>query len=865
MELVERSGFLDSLRRQFIQTSTGEGHTVFVSGEAGIGKTSLLRAFCAEHQNDCVIYQGACDALFTPRPLAPLFDIGWQIRDDFWDKNESAEDRPALFSRFFHELNNQKKPIVLLFEDIHWADEATLDFIKFLARRITRLHCLFILTYRDNEIHSNHPLKSVLGQLPPDSFTRLQLIPLSKHAVDRMAAERGYRGEDVYTISGGNPFYVTEILASYSSGIPDNIKDAVLSVYNRQPAKTKEIWELLSVVPAGLETCHLEEAEPDFEQAIENNLDAKILILDKGTVFFKHELYRRTLEKSMSPFRRMALNKKMLEVLLGYTDKSGIIERIIHHAKNANDYDCVVKYAPDAAVKAACVGAHIEAAKLYFTAIEYYQGKDKDLLTQLYASYSYECYLINRMRDAIIYQGKLLAILREGNDLEKIGDCLRFLSRLWWFEGNRGNAENYASQAIALLENQPVSRVKAMAYSNMSHLKMLSDELEECLHWSEKTIAMAKELNDDAILSHVLNNAGSVQMKTQNLREKGAALLKESLDIALRNSFHEHAARAYTNIGSDLTIRREYSEAEKILNEGIHYCEERELDAWTKYMLTCKARLKLETGEWNEALAIADRVLQDEQQAGINKHNASTVMAMIAMRRGEEDVATALMAAKTRAFTAGEHQRIVPVAIALLEYEWITGRKLLDDESLAITTKLVETTDNTFHNCEFGFWLSMVRNKKIIIKNLFEGYDISGKAAIDKAAAIWRKLGCPYEEALVLYHGDDEDKKQAVEIIQQLGATAVYNKMKEEMKQSGIKNIPRGIRSSTKSNPAFLTTRELDILELLKENLQNKEIGSRLFISAKTVDHHISSILFKLDVNSRNKAVSEAQRRGILK
>ena len=85
------------------------------------------------------------------------------------------------------------------------------------------------------------------------------------------------------------------------------------------------------------------------------------------------------------------------------------------------------------------------------------------------------------------------------------------------------------------------------------------------------------------------------------------------------------------------------------------------------------------------------------------------------------------------------------------------------------------------------------------------------------------------------------------------------------MRSGGIKKIPRGLRESTKTNPAQLTNRELDILQLLQKAVQNKEIAQTLFISPKTVDHHISSILFKLDVNSRVKAVGEAIRLGILK
>src|SRR6185312_538446 len=160
----------------------GEGHCVLICGESGIGKTSLVRAFCNAKRNECMIYQGSCDALFTPRPLAPLFYIALQMQSNLlgdWD----AVDRTVLFSRLFNELSDGREPVILVFEDVHWADEATLDFIKFFARRIALTNCMFLLTYRDNEIHGRHPLRNVLGQLSPASFTRLQLPSLSREAV----------------------------------------------------------------------------------------------------------------------------------------------------------------------------------------------------------------------------------------------------------------------------------------------------------------------------------------------------------------------------------------------------------------------------------------------------------------------------------------------------------------------------------------------------------------------------------------------------------------------------------------------------------------------------------------------------------
>src|SRR5689334_4761589 len=187
MELVERENFLAVLRSQFHDVPKGEGHCIFVSGEAGIGKTSLIKVFCSEVKTKCNIYQGICDALFTPRPLAPLYDVLLQLGKTIPESNIDSSNRTAFFTNFLQELTNQGEVNLIVFEDIHWADEATLDFIKFLCRRITQLKCLFILTYRDTDIHSSHPLRNIMGQLNPGAITRIELPPLSEHAVEKMA------------------------------------------------------------------------------------------------------------------------------------------------------------------------------------------------------------------------------------------------------------------------------------------------------------------------------------------------------------------------------------------------------------------------------------------------------------------------------------------------------------------------------------------------------------------------------------------------------------------------------------------------------------------------------------------------------
>lgn len=862
MPLVERDAFMALLHKGFNHVKQGEGHCILLSGEAGIGKSSLVRAFCEEMQDTCTILQGLCDALYTPRPLAPLYDIAPQISSNLLQYN--SNDRAALFADFLSHVNAVTGCTIMVFEDMHWADEATLDFIKFFARRITRTRCLFILTYRDDEVHAHHALKSLPGQLPSALFTRIPLAPLSKPAVEQMAKEKGYNGGDVYSITGGNPFYVTEILAGYSPGVPDNIKDAVIAVYSRQPAATQQAWDILSIAPAGLGVEYLAAMLPGYESAISQSLEAKILLVKDGRLQYKHELYRRAIEANLTPLARITLNKKMLSLFLPVFAENGEVQRIIHHAKNAGDNALVIQYAPIAAQQAAAVGAHAEACMLYATAIDYYKGDDNKLLARLYAAYAYECYLTNKIKEAIDYQEKVLDIFNEQEDNIKAGDCMRFLSRLNWYNGNKHKADEWGSRAIEALANQPACAEKAMALSNMAQLKMLADEPGACIFWGEQAIAMAEELDNKEILSHALNNVGTVLFESEGQSEKGYQMLRQSLDIALQNSYHEHAARAYTNFGSRAIKAKDYVFGLTILDEGINYCEERDLDSWSAYMLQCKAKLFLDTGRWDEAYAIASQLMQKQHMAAIVKIGALAIMASINLRRGSSEVLTLLATAKTLAFAAMELQRIIPVMAALLEYEWLTGKQVIEEADIDTTIQMAEHSGNSNETSELAYWLYKAKKQAITIEALHEGYDTRNREANVKAAALWQKLHCPYQQALCLFETGEDGKRQALAIMQKLGADAIYQKLKQGMREAGIKSIPRGERKTTKANPASLTEREVDVLKLLKRGMQDKEIASTLFISPKTVGHHISSILFKLEVNSRVKAVQEAEKIGVV-
>jgi DNA-binding CsgD family transcriptional regulator/tetratricopeptide (TPR) repeat protein len=865
MELIEREQPLTLIDTLFQKVQEEEGHCIFISGEAGIGKTSLVKAFVSKVKSRCSVYQGTCDALFTPRPLAPLMDVMFQMQKDLRGITTTIHDREFLFSLFFYQLKAIDQPVVLIFEDIHWADEATIDLIKFISRRITQLQCLFILTYREAEPHSKQALTSVFGQLSSTTFTRLQLLPLSRQAVNKMAEEKGYKGEDVFAITAGNPFYVTEILATYSTGVPENVKDSILSIYHRLDEDKKYIWQILSVLPTGFEVNYLKTMDPLYRGNIYHCLELQILVIDNGIISFKHELFRRIIESSLSPFLRIELNRWILELFRESFEKNQEIERIVHHAKAANANELVVSYAPLAAKHAASFGAHVQASKLYLTAIEYYQEDDVEKLVSLYQSYVYECYLSNQIAEAIIYSGKALHLLKKGFDKEKNASCLRLLSRLCWLQGSKTKAEAYGAEAINLMINEPSSIAKAMCLSNMSQLKMLSDEVEDAIYWGEKAIEMAEELSNDKIKCHALNNVGTALSRILSTRQQGNTMLQESLDIALANGFHEDVARAYTNLGSSAVIMKDYAYAQKVLQDGIDFGEEKDLNTWTMFLQSELARLHFEKGEWDKAQELTKTVLHNGNQGRLSRTEALVVLAKIKMRTATGDPLPLFLEAQSVALEMKELPTMIPALTGLLEYEWLTGMKVIDTNNLDLTISMVENKGNAYENGEFTFWLLKARNQRITPKSFFQGYNISSPSAVNISSSLWQSLGCPYEQAMALFEGTDGQKRQALEILDRLGATVSFQKLKYILRSSGMKKLPKGLRRTTRANTANLTVRELDVLQHMKKGLQNKEIGERLFISTKTVDHHISSILFKLNVNSRTKAVQRALETELIK
>lgn len=232
MELVERDAALLTFERQLAATRLGGGHLLLVSGEAGIGKTTLLKAM-AERRGAATLWWGACDSLETPHPLAPVHDIARGTDVAFKALLQPEHARADLFEAVLATLQASRQPIVAVFEDVHWADDATLDLLKFLGRRIDRVPCLLILSWRDDEVAAAHPLRRLLGELPASLVTRLALEPLSAAAVDSLARAAMRSASGLHALTRGNPLFVSELLRHGAEGVPRGVQDLVLARYAR--------------------------------------------------------------------------------------------------------------------------------------------------------------------------------------------------------------------------------------------------------------------------------------------------------------------------------------------------------------------------------------------------------------------------------------------------------------------------------------------------------------------------------------------------------------------------------------------------------------------------------------------------------
>jgi DNA-binding CsgD family transcriptional regulator/tetratricopeptide (TPR) repeat protein len=864
--LLERDQHVQVLDEALRQAAAGHGRVTVVSGEAGIGKTSLVEHFLDQCQPMPRARWGACEALFTPRPLGPLYDIAQQTQAPLRALLDGEANRATLFAAVFDDLAQGPVPAVVVIEDIHWADEATLDLIKYLARRIHRLPALLILTYRDDELSRDHPLRLVLGDLPARDVCRLRLAPLSEAAVAVLARQANRRAGELYRATGGNPFFLREALASDAPGVPPSVSDAVLAQVARRSAEAQLLLELVAVVPTRVEWEVVEAVSAAgavaYGAGLEECLAAGMLHQEGSAVGYRHELARQAVEDALVPARRRILHGEVLRVLLERGDEQTSLARLVHHAMQAEESAQVLRFAPEAARQASAQGAHREAAAYYRHALAYADMLPAAQRAEVLDGLSNECSLIGQTEEAVQTVMAELAIWRALDHSERVGHALRRLSRLSWHQGRNAEAERYGTAAVELLETLPPGHELAMAYANISQLRMVVSDTAQTVLWGGRAIELAERLDDDETMCYALITVGACVYCAGD--EGGRSKLERGLQLALDHGHEEQVARAYVNLIDIELKHRDHMRAEGYIRDGMAYCAEHDLDSWSQELRLGWASVRLDQGDWAGAAEEAAAVLGVPSAAAVSRIPALIVLGLVRARRGDPGAEAVLDEARDLALATGEMQCIAPMAAARAEWRWLQGKPMQCMVEARVGVEVAVGLERPWYVGEVAIWLWRGGGGCPASEELAAPYALQVAGDWRAAAALWERLGCPYEQALALLNGDETAQRAALALFERLGAAPAAEIARQRLRDAGARGLPRGPRPATQANPQSLTNRQLEVLRLLAEGLRNPEIAARLSTTPKTVEHHVSAVLAKLEARSRAEAVRAAYQLGLI-
>ncbi|MBM7785627.1 ATP-binding protein [Tenggerimyces flavus] len=848
MAVLEREHELAVLAEAARGAAEGQGRVVLISGEAGIGKSRLVHAARSRVPAEGRVLVGHCDDLATPQILGPFRDLANAVGTELATALRGA-DRDRILTALHTELQWAGHPTLLAIEDIHWADDATLDVLGYLIRRVHQLPVVLLLTYRDEDLTTNHPVRRVLGQAAASGAShQLPLRRLSRDAVKDLATGTELDADEVFAITAGNPFFVGEVIAAGDAeGVPRSVVAAVMARVHTLDPDVRQAVEQLAVLPTAIGRWLVDELVPGGLPTLANAEERGLLTVTPQRVAFRHELGRRAILDGLPAIRRMRYNANVLAALEKRPESD--TGQLVHYAARAGDHQAIARYGPAAARDAARTGAHREAVAHYQLVLDQADDFEPAERAQLLEDYAVECYTVGRNVQAADLQERAIAVRRELGDDLAVGTGLWWRSRMLKLAGDQHGAEVVAEESVAVLEKLGEGHELALAYTNLAALHLFAHRYDQARPLAERAIDLARATSDQVTLAHALN-ALAVCRWDLHLGD-GHELMEESLRVALEAGAPDPACRAYANLACGMVDRYRLDEAEQYVRSGREFAQRVEHLGALTAMTVLTSRIHLGRGEWDDAERTLSRISRTEPMHG---SIALMVLGRVAARRGATAAEGMLATSVALSRKTGDLQRIAWSAAAAAEGAWLRGAydEVQDlarepfDEAFGVRATVLWP--------ELAYWLRRAGHQVELTTSdspfalLLDG-DWRG------AAERWRSAGCRYEHALALYEsGDPGVLLEGLKILEDLDARPLAQLTRLRLRDLGVSHVPRGRSTTTRENPAGLTTRQLEVLRLLAEGLSDAEIAGRLTVSVRTASNHVAAVLHRLEVRSRRDA-----------
>ena len=857
MELLERDSVIGRMDALFSDAAGGVGRVVVVRGEAGVGKTSVLRAFCDKHGEDAHVLWGGCDDLLTPQPLGPIWDM--TLEEPAIAEWLAEDKRPEVFRGLRDLLARSLRPTVMVVEDVHWADESTTDLIRYLGRRIDRTHGFLIISVRDDVANGDDPVQALLGHLPSRLVEQIPLQGFTEETVSRLAGDV-WDTDELWRLTRGNPFFVTELLEAGPQSLPISVRNAVMSKVLKLSRHGRELVDLASVVPGGVDLAVVDEILPNRGSAIEECERQGILQLNGDRLMYRHELARQAVAEALSNIRRRELNMRLLEV---FEARSEDVAICAHFARGAGGIDAMLRLLPEAARKATGTGSHREALSHLRALRPYLDRMDIRQLAEHYDLWAREEYLAGG-DDAEDLVGEAVSLRERLGDRIALGRTLLMGSEVLWWRGNRESAMELAHEAVSTLE--PIGGEDlAMAYATLSRWSMVGSDRAGTFHYAERALALLDE-EPSRVRVDVLTTRGT-EIAVDRYPE-GFEDLEAGYRMAGELGLRSDQARAAHNIGS-IAFRRgdDLHKGREWLSRAVELSERAQTPALAFEGLAELAWIDEMSGDWDRAEE-ATRSMLAGRAAGADVPIAAAVLARVLMRRGHPDAAEAAANAWASARQSDEPQRLGPAGAAVIEFVWLGNQvegsllqEILSSYRRHSQRRGVTSEGISYDWRSLAFWLSAIGEIAEVPEG-WEPYVLLDRGEWKRAAAYWDERGVPYEKALSLSFGDTTAKLEALTILDRLGALPLGKRVRDQLREEGVDHVPRGPHRATKESPLGLTPKQTEVLDLLVEGLTNHDIAERLFVSTRTVETHVSAILTKLGASDRTSAVAIAREVG---